>query len=331
MNVNIQEKLISVIIPCYNVAPYIKRCLYSLMKQTYENLEIIIVDDASTDDTLLLLEQVEDSRVVILKHEKNLGQSAARNRGLQYAHGAYLGFVDGDDYISLDYYERLYENAVATEAEIVMAETECLHDGGEKVFQNKPMFAEPFLDKWALLHNGSPCDKLYKSDLIHRNCLSFCEGRIWEDNLFVLQAVYKSKGLSVIQGTYYYYVCNSASTMQSISLDQKRRDDSLFVAAEMMKFTVAECMGEDEKNTVGCFIVKNMMRVRPLSDMDFYRHLVAILGSPAVDFLLNEVRINVDQYNLGREKQRVKYKKRIFVLLVIIVCLSLFLLLEWLH
>ena len=100
---------ISVIVPVYNIIPYLPRCVESLRTQTYENLEILLIDDGSTDETPALCDRLatEDERIRVF-HKKNGGPSSARNFGLQQAGGEYVGFVDSDDYVEADMYERLY-------------------------------------------------------------------------------------------------------------------------------------------------------------------------------------------------------------------------------
>ena len=104
-----KQPLISVIVPVYNIIPYLPRCVESLRTQTYENLEILLIDDGSTDETPALCDRLatEDERIRVF-HKKNGGPSSARNFGLQQAGGEYVGFVDSDDYVDADMYERLY-------------------------------------------------------------------------------------------------------------------------------------------------------------------------------------------------------------------------------
>ncbi len=104
-----ENPLISVIIPVYNIEPYIERCLRSVIAQTYKNLEIIVVDDGSTDNGGRICDKIatEDSRIKVI-HQTNNGLSAARNTGIKESHGEYIGFVDGDDFIDSDMYEYLY-------------------------------------------------------------------------------------------------------------------------------------------------------------------------------------------------------------------------------
>ncbi len=109
-NIFIVKPLVSIIVPVYNVAPYLDQCFGSLKNQTYKNLEIILIDDGSTDESKELCEKFanEDSRVV-LKRQKNGGLSSARNTGLSFANGKYVTFLDSDDFITNDYVEFLYD------------------------------------------------------------------------------------------------------------------------------------------------------------------------------------------------------------------------------
>ena len=113
---------VSVIVPAYNVEGYINDCLESLVNQTLKEIEIIVVNDGSTDRTSEIISKfsAKDSRMKIINQE-NQGLSAARNNGMQQATGEYIGFVDSDDYIDLDFYEKLYEAAKTNDADISVA------------------------------------------------------------------------------------------------------------------------------------------------------------------------------------------------------------------
>lgn len=122
---------VSIIIPAYNIAPYLKRCLESVRKQTYEELEVIIVDDGSTDQTGKIADffAENDKRFHVI-HKENGGVSAARKTGLEQADGEYIGFVDGDDYIEPEMYEKLIELALEYDSDIA-------HCGYQMVFPDR--------------------------------------------------------------------------------------------------------------------------------------------------------------------------------------------------
>lgn len=125
------EPLISVIIPAYNIENYIERCMESVCRQTYRNLEIIVVDDGSKDQTGTVIDRMaqKDSRIIPI-HKMNEGVSAARNTGLDRARGEYIGFVDGDDFIEENMYEFLLKNAQKYQADIS-------HCGYQMVFPDR--------------------------------------------------------------------------------------------------------------------------------------------------------------------------------------------------
>ena len=114
---------VSVIIPVYNVEPYLEKCLDSLINQTLKDIEIICINDCSTDNSLNILEQFKnkDERIKLINLKENKGAAAARNEGLKIAKGEYLGFVDPDDYVDLNFYEELYKKAKQDDADIVKA------------------------------------------------------------------------------------------------------------------------------------------------------------------------------------------------------------------
>lgn len=129
-----KEPKVSVIVPVYNVAPYMEQCLESLTGQTYRNLEIIVVDDGSTDDSPRLCDlwAERDSRIVVI-HKPNGGLSDARNAGMKVMTGEYVGFVDSDDYVDRCFYEKMVEAALRTDADVVQCNyTSFFKDGSKK-------------------------------------------------------------------------------------------------------------------------------------------------------------------------------------------------------
>ena len=184
-----EDDLISVIVPVYNIKGYLRRCVESILVQTYENIEVLLADDGSTDGSEELCDALakEDSRVRVF-HKENGGSSAARNLAIDNAKGTYLGFVDSDDYIAPDMYEKLHD--ALTEGKNLrlaqIARDEIAEDGTILpdicIPPEKPTTytAEDFL-KEMLLHKGdaSMCTKLIHRDLLgdHR----FPEGKLNED------------------------------------------------------------------------------------------------------------------------------------------------------
>ncbi len=182
------KPLITVIVPIYNIEEYLPRCVRSIMAQTYGNLEILLVDDGSTDGTGQLCDRLaqEDSRIRVL-HKENGGSSSARNLALETARGKYVGFVDSDDYIDPDMYEKLYQGIVRYDVPVAQTGRDEIDAAGNRL----PNICEPppepevlegedFLRE-LLLHRGdcSFCTKLIARELFEGMC--FPEGELNED------------------------------------------------------------------------------------------------------------------------------------------------------
>ncbi len=150
--------LVSVIIPVYNTEKYLRKCLDSVCNQTLKDIEIICVNDCSSDDSLAILQEYasQDNRIKIINFTQNKGVAIARNTAIDEAKGEYIGFVDSDDYIDLDFYEKLYNKAVETGAEVAIGGCYIENENGtrqknilidnflQQVSKNKMVFSELF-------------------------------------------------------------------------------------------------------------------------------------------------------------------------------------------
>ena len=196
---------ISVIIPVYNVAPYLKRCMDSVIKQTLKEIEIICIDDCSTDASLKIIEEYakRDERIKIISLKQNSGVSVARNKGLDIACGQYYSFIDPDDEISLNFYERLYSVAETEKADIVKCRREKINTDGKIEYgylnnQIKKRGKYCFTHEWVTA--------IYKSSVIKENEIRFNENLIaGEDLVFLSQLVNKCKKLCLVDDAEYIY------------------------------------------------------------------------------------------------------------------------------
>lgn len=170
---------ISIIVPAYNVAKWLPRCIDSIINQTYKNLEIILIDDGSTDDTSKIIDEYakKDSRIIPI-HQKNAGLVEVRERGILIAQGAYVGFVDGDDAIDLDMYERLLSNALEYNADISHCGLRmCYENGKEELrYGTNRLYIHSQIEGIREILSGemiepSLCNKLYRKDLLADSCL----------------------------------------------------------------------------------------------------------------------------------------------------------------
>lgn len=221
------NELISIIVPVYKVEKYLEKCVKSILKQTYTNLEIILVDDGSPDECGRLCDKLAkvDDRIKVF-HKKNGGLSDARNYGVERASGEYIGFVDSDDYIHESMYEKLHEAIKKSGAEI----SEC---GVTRVYKNmvRPHYeGEDYfliLDKQEYLKEYLENSRLYGSawcKLIHKDLakkIKFPTGKIYEDAFYTLELLKNVDKFTVISGNYYYYYIreNSITTRPFSSKD----------------------------------------------------------------------------------------------------------------
>lgn len=175
------RELISVIIPAYNVEAWLSRCLDSVLTQTYKNLQVIVINDGSTDSTGQIIENYakQDVRIVPV-HQENIGLVKTRERGIELAEGEFVTFVDGDDAIVCDMYERLLKNAVTYQADISHCGMSfCFPDGHEELhYGTGKIVVQDHHEGLKDLLEGkyiepSLCNKLYRKDLLKNSCLDF--------------------------------------------------------------------------------------------------------------------------------------------------------------
>jgi glycosyltransferase involved in cell wall biosynthesis len=209
---------ISVIIPVYNTAPYLRRCLDSVCGQTLRDLEIICIDDASSDTAaeILLDYAHNDARIRLITLDSNKGVSVARNTGIDAATGEYIGFVDSDDYIDLDFYEKLYQAAASEDCakaalKKIDAETgaEIFSDGktiNDKIREHKAYFYAYFTTA------------IYKTACLRKYNIKFSENIAhYEDPFFTVNFVLNAKNIIVIDNVFYIYINrNDSATNKEI-------------------------------------------------------------------------------------------------------------------
>ena len=208
-----ETPMLSIIVPVYNIMEYLPRCVHSITAQTYGNLEILLVDDGSTDGTGKLCEELakEDDRIRVF-HKENGGSSSARNLALKEARGEYFGFVDSDDYISPNMYELLYQAVSEKGAKMAQIGRDEIDREGMRLPDiceppKEPIFIESrrFL-KELLMHRG---DSSFCTKLVHRTLFEnreFPLGRLNEDFYLLVHMLKDCEGLvSLPQQTYHVF------------------------------------------------------------------------------------------------------------------------------
>lgn len=216
-------ELISIIVPVYNVEQYLDDCLVSILNQTYKNLEIILIDDGSTDNSGKICDEYakKDSRIIVF-HKENGGVSSARNAGLRIAKGIYIGFVDPDDWIAEDMYEVLYLNAKKYDTDVSVCKSKIVinrnlkklgHQINNTILLNlkESMY---YMLSYKEGYSCGPCNKIYKKDIIKKFNTKFS---IAEDLLYNFKIYLKiTKGTVFENNEKYFHFYRDGSACHSL-------------------------------------------------------------------------------------------------------------------
>lgn len=231
-----QQPKVSVIVPIYNVEPYLDRCMQSLIHQTLKDIEIILVDDGSPDRCPQMCDEYaqKDSRIKVI-HKKNAGLGYARNSGLEIATGEYVAFVDSDDYIKTNMYEELYNNTIGKDLDAVFGGfyiesykgiwTASKEVNEMKLFQTKQI--QSFLLDMIACAPSIPQERkyemsvwhsIYKKEIIDKYNIRFLSEReiASEDIPFQIDFLSKSSKIMYVPQNYYYYCLNSTSLTKTV-------------------------------------------------------------------------------------------------------------------
>lgn len=216
------NKKISVIVAVYNTEEYLDRCLESLLNQTYKNMELVIVEDCSTDSSRKLLKKYkENENIKIFYNKENRGLSYSRNYGLKKSTGDFIGYIDSDDYVEPDYYEKLMRSIKDNKSDIAICDIKLVDEQTNKI-QRCKCYTNDF-DVCSVINNGfaaSACNKLFKRKNIEK--YPFAEGKVNEDIAVVIPTVIQAKKISYAD-TCYFYVQRGGS-IQNSKFSDKRFD-----------------------------------------------------------------------------------------------------------
>ena len=236
---------LSIIVPVYNMVEgnKLQFCLDSLIRQNITNYEIIAVDDASTDRSLEVLREYEvkyPGKIRVLAHEVNKRQGGAKNTGLKVATGEWIGFIDSDDWISPDFYEKLLQKAENTGADMVGCDYNLVHEQTfevGQVIQNNSMDQTGVLDKEKhgklIMRSGSMVIKIYRHEIIKEHRLTFPEGIFYEDNCAGPVWSLYFKHFEKVEEPLYYYYQHSTSTVHYIT--EQKCEDRMTAASMLLQ------------------------------------------------------------------------------------------------
>ena len=272
---------VSVIIPVYNTEQYLEACLDSVLGQTLKELEVILVNDGSTDSSLKIMEKYQSEypdRVRLLSKE-NGGQATARNVAIPLCTGEYIGFVDSDDYIEPEMYESMYRKAKEADADYVECdyvnvkvnahgEQERIADYGSRVREytsKEDMFIDPMLAPW---------NKLYRRTLLQESDVRFPEGYIYEDTAFCLKAISLVQSFAFAPEKFVVHYFRGGSTM---NVNKSKRVANIFpVLKDVITFYQKHDLFEKyypelEYEIVKILLCSSMIRISEIPDKKLIR------------------------------------------------------------
>lgn len=244
------EKKVSVIIPVYNTAPYLTQCLDSIINQSLKQLEIIIVDDGSSDDSWEIISTYAKKYPDKIQafHKENGGQATARNLALRYAKGEYLGFVDSDDWIDVEMYEKMYDKAKSENLDIVICDM-VDHYPDREIYHHSSSFD----DKFSV--TPSACNKIFKRDFCEG--ITFPEGLWYEDFCYTTKQLMKTEKIGKIHKGFYHCHCREISTM--CNNNALKNKDILVVLEELERYVKENNFFEKYKNALEYMYIEHIL------------------------------------------------------------------------
>lgn len=225
---------ISAIVPVYKSEKYLEKCLDSILKQTLDDVEIIIVNDGSPDNSQAIIDSYVEKYPEKIKAfiQENKGQAAARNFALEYAAGEFISFVDSDDYLEPNTYKRAYTYAAENGFDIVCFGMYEVKFGEKETVDYKHVIVEDNRIQY-ILNESSPCNKIIKREILEENNLRFTENRIYEDLELIPQLALYTDKIGYIDECLYNYVIHHGSTMRQKEYNKKLA--CIFDVAETLK------------------------------------------------------------------------------------------------
>lgn len=220
---------ISIIVPVYNIQEYLEKCVKSIVKQTYKNLEILLVDDGATDNSGIICNDfaLKDDRIKVI-HKKNGGLSSARNEGIKHATGKYICFVDGDDFIREDYCEVLYNALIETKSDVSAVSYKEIKNSKTRIYNSAARSKKDFDDKLTVYNRNETIiqflhwknfriawNKLYKTKILKD--IWFKEGATFEDMYFNYKVLSRSKRVAYVNSPCYNYIRRDGSISTTYS------------------------------------------------------------------------------------------------------------------
>lgn len=311
--------LISIIVPIYNVDKYLEECIESLKNQTYKNLEIILINDGSADNSEQICreEAKQDNRIVFI-NKKNGGAASAKNKGLKVAKGDYITFVDSDDFIEPDMIEYMVNTIKKYNSDIIQCSFINLYKNTEKFKQDKIVeqrisskdFLELFLTKWdsSLFWN-----KLFKRDVIEN--VFFKEGRCIDDEFFTYKCVINSKSIVTSNKIVYNYRMRKSGVMKSESSQKqilKDRVDYLYERYDLVRTLYKDLYKDFLENLLTYYLIISKDYYVDEKLLDYMKdNLKSIKGKIITSNIDIRVKIQILKFMMTKSHKYIQSKNQL--------------------
>ncbi len=258
-------KKVSVIVPVYNTYRYLKRCLNSLVNQTLNDIEIIVINDCSTDESKKVLDEYEKkyNNILVFHNKTNKGIGYNRNLGIKKASGEYISFIDSDDFVDETMYDKMYKKAKENALDLVICKFHKMFEKKDDLIEIEPDFKIPYFKNTNLKNspnllldiNLAPWNKLYKKELLED--IRFPENLKYEDAIVVVKALARAKKIGMVDEMLNYYLVRSKS--ETTSMD-KRVFDIIAITKEIIEELKNQDYYDDIKKYVEAMTIRNLFR-----------------------------------------------------------------------
>lgn len=254
---------VSVIVPVFNTEKYLEKCLNSLVNQTLPEIEIVIVNDGSTDRSTEIIEHFKKCYPEKIRSaiQENSGQGVARNEAIEMCSGEYIGFVDSDDWVEPEMYQRMYEKAQENNADFVECPYSYLRDDGDTYTEIKPYgCVRAYVDKRDMFVHPlvSPWNKLYRAEVIKNNNVRFTEGKIYEDTAFFIKTIPFIERHGFVEEKFVNHILRKTSTM---SINRNKKVADIFdVLDDVIDFYCENGLFEEYKERLEFFCTCLLLR-----------------------------------------------------------------------
>ncbi len=215
---------ISVIVPVYNVEKYIKKCIDSIVNQTFKDLEIIVVNDGTNDDSIKIIKKYFNDKRIKIFNKENGGLASARNYGINKSNGKYIFFVDSDDFLDSNCLLDMYNVIEEKKVDMVICDYYRYYENGTKVLEKTIPFYNQDNNKCHVIAMPGAVCKLIRSDIIKGNNIQFLEKHYFEDNAIMPYVCALSPKFFYVEKPYYYYLQRDGSILNKRKYDRKWED-----------------------------------------------------------------------------------------------------------